>query len=111
VQANPSVTIEFYNGLWGHRDTIAVGEYYGTMYGVPIETYRPVHDAVAPLFVDASPQRVGEICRCYRIDAVIVADTDPVWQKRDSWVWQVKPLYANDQFRVLPGPAVSMASW
>ena len=96
VQANPDVMVEFFNGLWGHRQTVAVGEYYGTMYGVPIETYRPVHDQVAAIF--QTGDRAAETCDRFRIDALVIADVDPIWQESLRWG---EPLYANAHFRVI----------
>ena len=35
------------------------------------------------------------ICRQYKIDYLIVRNDSPVWNDRQSWVWQGKPVYSN----------------
>ena len=36
------------------------------------------------------------VCREYGIDVIVAQDTDPAWNDPESWVWQRRPLFAND---------------
>jgi hypothetical protein len=43
---------------------------------------------------------LDQVCRAFSISALVVKDTDRVWQQR-GWVWTRRPIFANDFVRVL----------
>jgi hypothetical protein len=51
------------------------------------------------------------VCRAYGISVMLVDNTDPVWNHRDSWVWTRTPWLANDYVRAFAcGTAVQQAT-
>jgi hypothetical protein len=47
-----------------------------------------------------SKAEVDKICQSLHIDVLLVNARDPVWNRKDSWVWQDTPIIQNDAFRV-----------
>jgi hypothetical protein len=53
---------------------------------------------------DSSPGAFSATCRALHLSALLVTDSDPVWRKPDSWVWQSPVLYAGNFVRVVACP-------
>lgn len=51
-------------------------------------------DWLATKYVDA-------FCNQFSIDALLVTSRNPVWQARDSWVWQRPALFADQEVRII----------
>lgn len=44
------------------------------------------------------------LCARYRLNTVVASFVDPAWWHRDSWIWQVRPVYENSTARVFTCP-------
>jgi hypothetical protein len=47
-----------------------------------------------------SKTQVDKICQSLHIDVLLVNALDPIWNAKDSWVWQSTPIIQNDFVRV-----------
>jgi hypothetical protein len=47
-----------------------------------------------------SSAEVNKICQWLHINVLLVNSLDPVWNRKDSWVWQDTPIIRNDFVRV-----------
>jgi len=54
---------------------------------------------IAGLFELPDGSNLDATCREYGIDAVVVEDSDGVWQEPSSWIWRRQPMVANDYVR------------
>lgn len=43
---------------------------------------------------------VDKICQALHIDVLLVNAHDPVWNRKDSWVWQETPIIQNEAVRI-----------
>ncbi len=57
--------------------------------------------AIPPLFRGASASQARSVCGAYRIHYLVANVYDPVWNDRNSWVWTLKPVVADQEFRAL----------
>jgi hypothetical protein len=48
----------------------------------------------------SSKAEVDEICQSLHINVLLVNALDPVWNRKDSWVWQDTPIIQNEFVRV-----------
>ena len=55
-----------------------------------------------PAFV--TPASFSQVCASAKLGAVVANYSDPVWHDRSSWVWQLRPAYANSTVRVFTCP-------
>ena len=101
VQHNPDIYMDVPSGLYANRQTVASDRYYGPQFGIRPDMYEPVFSAITEIFTpQASRQQVSYICRQFGIAALIVKDTDPIWSHGESWMFQEKPVFANQSSRV-----------
>ena len=113
VQHNPHVAvdplklgIEVFHGVYCSHPTAAADLVNGTLYGIPHLLFLPVFADLTRLFMsDSDFAAVEAICRKYGIGALVVKGSDPIWNRRTSWVWTQRPAYANDFVRVFVLPA------
>lgn len=54
--------------------------------------------------LDVTPAAFADVCSWQSLSALVAAYTDPVWRDPQSWVWQIKPIYANATARVFLCP-------
>jgi hypothetical protein len=99
LQTNPDQPKDdFYFGLYARRSMAAAGLGCGTTFGGDYRACQEALPALMRMFqIDSSVglPEVRETCRKLGSDAVIVADTDPVWQDPNSWIWSAEPLVSN----------------
>jgi hypothetical protein len=48
----------------------------------------------------SSKAEVDKICQALHINVLIVNARDPIWNRRDTWVWQDTPMIQNKFVRV-----------
>jgi hypothetical protein len=48
----------------------------------------------------SSKAEVDEICQSLHINVLLVNALDPVWNRKDSWVWQDTPIIQNEFVRI-----------
>jgi hypothetical protein len=57
--------------------------------------------AVDSLFNGATAEQAHATCRQYNIDYLVVTVYDPVWNDRRGWVWTLRPVVSDQEFRAL----------
>ena len=101
VQHNPSVGIEVFQALYGHRQTALSDANYGTLYGINESMYNKLAVPLGELFsADATEEDFVKIPSSFDVDFVVVTASDPIWSRASSWVWQSRPVYANSYVRI-----------
>jgi len=104
VQQNPNPPFQdtFY-GLYADRRTVAEDADCRTNVGGDPGECAAVVNTLMKLFPtdgESTPGSFQEVCRSLPLDVVAAKDTDAVWRERSSWVWNVKPIFANDFVRL-----------
>jgi hypothetical protein len=97
---NPDIYIEYFNSLYGYRQTVSAGLAYGPFFSVGPAGEETLQDAIRFFARDQSLSQINAVCRHYHVGAIVVLSTDPVWVDRSSWIWKVQPSYANERARV-----------
>ena len=57
--------------------------------------------AIDSLFRGATAEEARATCRQYGIGYLVVRIYDPAWKDRGGWVWTLKPVVSDDEFRAL----------
>jgi hypothetical protein len=99
VQSNPLQEFQILHMLYsGHGAAAGNGECGATFGGDP-RLCAPRLQKLAGLFELSDGSNLDATCREYGIDAVVVEDSDPVWQGALSWIRSRHPAVANDYVR------------
>jgi len=53
------------------------------------------------LFSGANAEQARATCREFGIHYLVARIYDPAWQDKQSWVWKLDPIVANEEFRAL----------
>jgi hypothetical protein len=78
-------------------DTNACGaELGGDPSGCPI-----LSDALDAIYDGASAERASSTCQQFGIQYLVARVYDPAWKNRNSWVWTLKPVVNDSEFRAL----------
>ena len=104
LQYNPDVDQQETDAmLYSDRRIVAAGRHCDVTYGGDPKLCGPVMARLERLY-PAAGQPAGislaEVCRDLPIDVIVAKDTDPVWSDPQSWVWSVKPVFANAYMRL-----------
>jgi putative effector of murein hydrolase LrgA (UPF0299 family) len=102
VQYNPNATDFIPHELYSGRSAAMGLPHCGANFGGDVSQCEGRVQSVAPLFDKPSQNASADldtVCRQYRIEVMVVDDSDPVWGQRDSWAWSRKPLLANSHVR------------
>ena len=103
LQHNPHTDPgDLFYGLYADRQVAAETLACGTVFGGDPVLCSQIIGPICELFEKpgAVPvERVAAVCKTLSINALIVKDTDPVWADRGSWVWEKRPLVANEYAR------------
>lgn len=101
IQANPSHTRDPYMGLYSQRQTIASDQEYGPLFGVDYNLYKNQVAKLTPLFNGGiNAQNVRDICENEKIFALVIKWSDPVFNDKSSWVFELVPYYQNEYVKV-----------
>jgi hypothetical protein len=57
--------------------------------------------AIDALYTDATAEQARSTCHQLGIQYLIARIYDPAWKSKDSWVWTLKPVVADEEFRAL----------
>jgi len=57
--------------------------------------------AIDSLLKDATAEQARAICRQYAIDYLVANVYDAAWSDRQGWVWRLKPVISDQEFRAL----------
>ncbi len=105
VQHNPSVSPgDVFFGLYADRQAAAETPTCGAVFGGDPALCPGVLAPIRELFEGSRRITATELeatCRGLSIDALVVKNTDKVWADKSSWVWQERPLLANEYGRVV----------
>ena len=106
VQPNPASP----NAFWSlvddvnidHQRAIALDKpWCGAELGGDPTGCQPMAAAIDSLFEGASADQARATCRRYKISYLVSRTYDPVWQDKKSWVWTLKPVVSDPEFRAL----------
>lgn len=86
-------------GLYSHHQAAASDYLYGLTMGGDHQQYLQVAKEITRLFDNPSTVEAINICRRYKIDVVVVTDTDPVWSVKSAWIWKLPLLATSDRAR------------
>ena len=99
IQYNPNIYLDRPSGLYGERQ-IAISD--RTAYGIPTTTFQAMQNDVATIFqFDTTWEAIDKKCAQYSIDALVINDLDPLWQRLPELEMQRKPLYQNQYYSVV----------
>jgi len=99
VQSNPSKEDPILHMLYSGHDSAAGNGECGTTFGGDPGLCALRLQKIAGLFELPDGSNLDATCREYGIDAVVVEDSDDVWQEPSSWIWSRHPVVANDYVR------------
>lgn len=76
-----------------------------TEFGGSAAECAPVHSGLQAIFDPDSggifsKAELDKNCQALHVDVLFVNALDPIWNRRDSWVWQVPPLIQDDFVRI-----------
>ena len=79
------------------RDGGACGaEFGGDVSGCPI-----IAAAIDALYRGATADQARDTCHQFGIQYLIARIYDPAWKDKNSWVWTLKPVVSDEEFRAL----------
>jgi hypothetical protein len=102
VQYNPYATSLIPHEIYsGHQ--VAVGSPdCDSVFGGNSNTCGIRFKEVVPIFINPTTSEnegLDDLCRQYRINVLLIDNTDEVWGRRNTWVWTRTPLFSNDYVR------------
>ncbi len=96
VQSNPANMADRSSGLYGmHQSAISDR----TSYGVPLDEYYSMVDAVAEIFNSQNSKdwnNLDALCDEHFINVIVISEKDPLWTSLDMLEMQRTPLYTDD---------------
>ena len=98
MQNNPIVFMDRPSGLYGSRQTAIADR---TAYGVPPDTFSAAVEQIGKIFITRTAVNwtmIDEICGQYFIEAILVNETDPLWESLPRLEGQRPPLYKNGYY-------------
>jgi hypothetical protein len=106
VQFNPSGSEVFWKNIdlinIDHQAAISTDEpWCGSELGGDPSACPPMISAIVPLFDDAGADQARVVCTKYGIHYLVANVYDPVWKDPRSWVWTLKPVVSDPEFRAL----------
>ncbi|MFY9646725.1 MAG: hypothetical protein WAK29_16210 [Terriglobales bacterium] len=102
LQGNPSTDDRILQMLYSNHASAAGDGGCSTDFGGDPAVCALRLQELAPLFEQTDGSRLDATCRKYGIDAVVVEDSDLVWQVASSWVWYRSPTVNNNFVRAFP---------
>lgn len=82
-------------GNYSHRQMAASDDLQGFCFGPTKEEYSQVASDVKSIFLPGlTSDELQKICGKYHIDFLVIRDSDPIWNEKDSPVWKF-PLVAD----------------
>jgi hypothetical protein len=106
VQFNPSGSETFWKNIdminVHHQAVIATDQpWCGSELGGDPSACPAMISAIVPLFHDAGADQARVVCMKYGIHYLVANVYDPVWTDPRSWVWTLKPVVSDPEFRAL----------
>jgi len=106
VQFNPAKSWIFWKNLdlanINHQAAIASSVLWcGSELGGDPRGCAGMIDAIDPLFKGGTAENARVTCRRFRIQYLVANIYDIAWNDRSSWVWTLKPVVSDEEFRAL----------
>lgn len=100
IQYNPDIYLDRPSGLYGERP-VAISD--RTSYGVPAIIYQSMQNDIATIFeFDTTWEEIDKTCIRYSIEAIVINDLDPLWNRLPGLEIQRNPVYQNQYYSVIP---------
>lgn len=101
VQQNPSQRWAQLYGMYGDRPVAVSDVFHGSLFSVPQGEYRDTIEQVKKIFQKGeSGDAVRDIVQRYSIAALIVRQSDPVWDDATGWTRERNPDFETPLVRV-----------
>jgi len=100
VQSNPYTEDPILHMLYSGHDSAAFNSECGVTFGGDPGLCALRVPKLSGLFEFPDATYLDPTCREFGIDAVVVEESDRIWQDPSSWVWSRHPVVANDYVRV-----------
>jgi hypothetical protein len=106
VQYNPYSP----NVFWSQVDTVGIDHqtaiagdkpWCGAELGGDPSGCQLMGAAIDSLFNGATADQARATCQTYKIGYLVSRIYDPAWQDKQSWVWTLKPVVSDSEFRAL----------
>jgi hypothetical protein len=106
VQPNAAST----NGFWSDVDLVGIDHqmaiagdkpWCGAELGGDPSGCLAMAAAIDSVFIGATADQARAACRNYKIGYLVSRIYDPAWQSKQSWVWTLKPVVSDPEFRAL----------
>ena len=98
VQQNPgAIPGDLFYGLYADRQTFVETPSCGVVFGGDASLCGGILTVIQRVFDHGN--NLDQVCQEFSISAVIVKDTDAVWNDKTSWVWKREPLIGNNYAR------------
>ena len=106
IQYNPSATDPFWTVMdWAdsaHQTAIVSdGGACGAEFGGDVSGCPTMAAAVNALYRGATADQARDTCHRFGIQYLIARIYDPAWKDKNSWVWTLKPVVSDEEFRAL----------
>jgi len=99
LQSHPATEDLILHMLYSGHDAAASAGGCGIAFGGDVNMCLSRLRKLVDLFRRPDGNDLDATCRAYGIDALVVEDSDPVWNEPSSWVWTRRPDVANDFVR------------
>jgi hypothetical protein len=73
----------------------------GSLWGGDPTGCQPMRQDIGSLFQGATAQQARATCAQYGIGYLVARVYDPAWNDRNGWVWTLKPVVSDEDFRAL----------
>jgi hypothetical protein len=73
----------------------------GSVWGGDPAACKPMGRDIDALYAAATAQQARETCARYGIGYLVARVDDPAWYDKNGWVWNLKPVVADPDFRAL----------
>ena len=105
VQFNPDGKLINQMMVYSRYQVAAGDTTCNTTFGGSADDCAPLQAGLKTIFDphanDNSPEvEINNICQALHIDVLVVNAHDSIWNRKDSWVWQVAPIIQNDGVRI-----------
>ena len=85
--------------FYSHRQQLAGDRRRSVVFGGTDQAYDDVVNATNRVLKNGTEQDTEVLFNRFKLGALMVADTDPVWSKPDSWLIKQKPIFENAHFK------------
>ena len=99
VQFNPAVGLNRATGLYRTRGSVFS---FHSLYGVPENEFRPLGSSIQKIFNKKflTLEKLDETCEQYKIDILIIADKDELWNSVASLTELRQPFFSGNHYAV-----------